>query len=129
MCQEKVNKPTILVSACLIGKKCRYNGGDKLNKEVLKLLENKNYIAVCPEVLGGLPVPREPATRYGDRVITNFTKRDVTSFFKIGALKTVQIVKKYNIEKAILKSKSPSCGENGITAESLKKRGVKLIWF
>ena len=129
MLDEKMNEIKILVSACLVGKKCRYDGKDKLNKEVIKLLGKRKYIAVCPEVLGGLPVPREPATRHDNKVITNYTKRDVTEFFKVGALKTLQLVKKYGIEEAYLKSKSPSCGENGITTEMLKKQGLNIKWF
>jgi len=129
MSPVKTNKEIVLVSACLIGKKCRYDGKHKLNPKVLQLLREKNYIAVCPEVLGGLSVPREPATRYNNKVITNFTQLDTTSFFKLGALRTLQTVKKYRVKKAFLKSKSPSCGENGITAEALKKQGIKIKWF
>jgi len=126
---EKMKEIEILVSACLVGKKCRYDGKDKLNKEVIKLLGKRKYIAVCPEVLGGLPVPREPATRCGNKIITNYTKLDVIAFFKVGALKTLQLVKRYNIKEAYLKSKSPSCGENGITTEMLKKQGLNIKWF
>ena len=119
----------VLVSACLLGVNCRYDGKNKLNPELLKRLKNFEVIPICPEVEGGLPTPREPATRTGNRVITNFTKRDVTPFFKLGALKAVQKAKKFNVKRAFLKSKSPSCGENGLTAEALKEKGVKIEWF
>ena len=119
----------VLVSACLLGLPCRYDGKDKRNPELLKKLEGKEVIPVCPEVEGGLPTPREPATREGDRVITNFTRRDVTAFFKVGALKALEKAKKGGVKRAYLKSKSPSCGEAGLTAEMLRKAGVEVEWF
>ena len=119
----------ILVSACLLGIPCRYDGKHKKNPELLKKLEGKEIIPVCPEVEGGLPTPREPATREGDRVITNFTRRDVTPFFKVGALKALEKAKKRNVKRAYLKSKSPSCGEEGLAAELLRKNGVEVEWF
>ena len=119
----------VLVSACLLGVNCRYDGRNKKNEKLIQMLKDKEIIAVCPEVEGGLPTPREPATREGDRVITNFTRRDVTSFFRVGALKTLQKAKRFGIKKAFLKSKSPSCGENGITAELLQREGLDIEWF
>lgn len=119
----------VLVSACLLGLPCRYDGKDKRSPELLKKLGGKEVIPVCPEVEGGLPTPREPATREGDRVITNFTRRDVTAFFKVGALKALEKAKKGGVKRAYLKSKSPSCGEAGLTAEMLRKAGVEVEWF
>jgi uncharacterized protein YbbK (DUF523 family) len=121
----------VLVSACLLGFKCRYDGKHKRCEKLLNTLKEKNLeaVPVCPEVEGGLPVPREPATREGARVITNFTRRDLTDFFKLGALKTLQRAKREGIRKAFLKSKSPSCGEEGLAAELLKKNGVEVEWF
>ncbi len=124
-----MGKEKVLVSACLLGKRCRYDGRDKLNPQLLEKLKDFEVVEVCPEVEGGLPTPREPATRRGDRVITNFTKRDVTDFFRVGALKALSKVKKYGVKRAFLKSKSPSCGESGLTAETLQKAGVKVGWF
>jgi len=122
-------KEKILVSACLLGKNCRYNGTNKRNEKVLEFLKDKEIVEICPEIEGGLPTPREPATREGDKIITNFTGRDITSFFRIGALKAVQKAKQFRIKKAYLKSKSPSCGENGLTAERLKEIGIDIEWF
>jgi len=119
----------VIVSSCLLGKNCRYNGANKRNEKVLELLKDKEIVEICPEVEGGLPTPREPATRERDKVITNFTRRDVTSFFKVGALKAVQKAKLHGVKKAFLKSKSPSCGENGLTAEKLKELGIDISWF
>ncbi|HIO42190.1 MAG TPA: DUF523 domain-containing protein [Aquifex sp.] len=119
----------VLVSACLLGVNCRYDGRNKKNEKLIQMLKDKDIIAVCPEVEGGLPTPREPATREGDRVITNFTRRDVTPFFRVGAVKALQKAKRFGIKKAFLKSKSPSCGENGITAELLQREGLDIEWF
>ncbi len=123
------DKEPVLVSSCLLGVNCRYDGKNKLNRELLEKLENKEIIPICPEVEGGLPTPREPATRIENRVITNFTQRDVTKFFRIGALKALSKARKYKIKKAYLKSKSPSCGENGLAAELLKQQGINIEWF
>ncbi len=108
---------------------CCYDGRNKKNEKLLQMLRDKEIIAVCPEVEGGLPTPREPATREGDRVITNFTRRDVTPFFRVGAVKALQKAKRFGIKKAFLKSNSPSCGENGITAELLQREGLDIEWF
>ncbi|NPB04946.1 MAG: DUF523 domain-containing protein [Aquificae bacterium] len=124
-----MGKEKVLVSACLLGKNCRYDGGNKLSPELLKRLKDFEVVEVCPEVDGGLPTPREPATREGDRVLTNFTRRDVTAFFRAGALKALEKAKRAGVKRAFLKSKSPSCGEEGLTAELLKKAGVKVEWF
>ena len=119
----------VLVSACLLGVNCRYDGGNKLNKELLNKLKGYEVIPICPETEGGLPTPREPATREGNKVITNFTKRDVTPFFKLGALKALEKAKAMGVKRAFLKSKSPSCGEEGLTAQKLIESGIKVEWF
>ena len=124
-----MEREKVLVSACLLGENCRYDGRNKLNPRLVERLKNCEVIPICPEVEGGLPTPREPATRKGDKVITNFTQRDVTPFFKAGALKAVQKAKKYRIKRAFLKSKSPSCGREGIAAQLLQEEGVITEWL
>lgn len=124
-----MEREKVLVSACLLGINCRYDGRNKLNPQLVERLKNCEVIPICPEVEGGLPTPREPATRKGDKVITNFTQRDVTPFFKAGALKAVQKAKKYRIKRAFLKSKSPSCGREGIAAQLLQEEGVQTEWL
>jgi len=119
----------VLVSACLLGQNCRYDGKNKKNEQLLKLLKDFEVIPICPEVEGGLPTPREPATREGDRVITNFTRRDVTPFFRVGALKALDKARRFGVKKAFLKSKSPSCGEQGLTAQLLRESGISVEWF
>ena len=140
----------ILVSSCLCGEKCKYNGNDNLNPEVVAYLKQKEVLQVCPEVLGGLSTPRTPAEIVGGSAIDVIegnarvmTKEgdDVTKAFIEGALKVVEIAKQFNVQEAILKSKSPSCGKgeiydgsfnhnlivgNGITAEMLLREGIKV---
>lgn len=102
-----------IVSACLAGVNCKYNGGNCLIQEIKDLVDEGEAIAVCPEVLGGLPIPREPAERIGNQVIT-ISGKDVTKEYELGAQKTLELCQKYNVTEVILKSKSPSCGLSGI---------------
>lgn len=130
-----------LCSACLLGVKCRYNGRDSRNKRVVELLKTEPLIPVCPEQLGGLPTPREPAEIVGRKVLTKSGK-DVTENFIRGAKETLKIAKLLGVKEAILKQGSPSCGcgriydgtfsgktvkGNGITAAMLIKHGIKVI--
>jgi uncharacterized protein YbbK (DUF523 family) len=131
----------ILVSACLLGINCKYDGTSNKNEKILKLARDFILIPVCPEILGGLPTPREPAERKGKKVITNSGK-DVTKYFEKGAKEVLKIAKILKIKKAILKQKSPSCGcgkiydgtfsgklikGDGITTKVLKKSGIKVF--
>jgi uncharacterized protein YbbK (DUF523 family) len=133
--------PMKLCSACLLGIKCRYNGKSALNKKVVKLLETETLVPVCPEQLGGLPTPREPAERRGNKVFTRSGK-DVTMEFERGARQVLKIAKLLGIKEAILKQGSPSCGcgkiyngsfskkiieGDGVTTALLKKNGIKII--
>jgi len=132
----------ILVSACLLGAKCQYNGENDFTKELLEFLKDKGeFIAVCPEVLGGLPIPRDGAEIVKGKVKT--TKGDdVTKEFLSGAEKVLEIAKENNVDLAILKAKSPSCGVgtiydgtfsrklingDGVTAALLRKNGIKVM--
>lgn len=101
----------ILVSACLAGKRCRYNAENKPNENVIALKEKYDLILVCPEVLGGLETPRSPAEIRGKKVISKDGK-DVTEMFETGAKKTLEIAKQNKCRAAVFKSKSPSCGKN-----------------
>ena len=131
----------ILVSACLLGDNCKYNGGNNQNDELISLLKKHEVIKVCPEVMGGLSTPRLSSEIKNAKVI-NTDNIDVTEYFKIGAEKTLEIAKKNNIKYAILKSNSPSCGYgkiydgsfshtlidgNGITADLLSKNGIIIL--
>ncbi len=118
----------ILVSSCLLGVNCKYNGGNNLNKELVEFLKKYNVISACPEVLGGLPTPRIPSEICGGKVI-NEEGSDVTDNFKLGAKKTLEIAKENDCTHAIFKKNSPSCGFNGVydgtfTSRIIKKNGI-----
>lgn len=131
----------IMVSACLVGKNCKYSGGNNYNEKVCKYLEGREYITICPECDGGLSIPRDPSEISGGRVYSK-SGRDVTAEFILGAQKALEAAKKYNISLAILKQSSPSCGSgsiydgsftgnkipgDGITAALLKQSGIKIL--
>jgi len=134
-------KKNLLVSACLLGLPCRYDGQCHPFAGMAALLEKYVPIPVCPEVLGGLPTPRIPAERQGDRVITR-DGRDVTDAYCRGAEETLRIAHLSDCEAALLKERSPSCGSgtiydgtfthtsipgDGVTVELLKKSGVAVF--
>ncbi|HML67136.1 MAG TPA: DUF523 domain-containing protein [Clostridia bacterium] len=134
------SKP-ILISACLLGVPCRYDGTGTGDKRILSLAETHHLVPVCPEQLGGLPTPRPPAERHDTRVLTR-DERDVTAAFARGAEETLRLAKLFSCRIAILKSNSPSCGSgqiydgcfcgrlipgDGMTAALLKAEGLTVL--
>jgi len=133
----------ILVSACLLGCACRYDGASKPCQKVIDLAKENVLIPVCPEQMGGLTTPRNPSERQmGKDLILMNNGTDVTENYKRGVECTLNIAKLNNIDYAILKSGSPSCGHgliydgsfsgkkiegNGITTEALLNAGYKVI--
>lgn len=128
----------ILVSACLLGACCRYDGKSVPNEDIIALGKKHQLVPVCPEQLGGLPTPREPAEIKDGRVVTR-DGRDVTEQFERGASETVKLAKTLECEMAVLKERSPSCGckkiydgsfsgntviGNGVTARMLIQNGI-----
>ncbi|HAL09111.1 MAG TPA: DUF523 domain-containing protein [Staphylococcus sp.] len=126
----------IVISACLVGEQVRYDGNHKLDLFYKNLIDNKIAISVCPEILGGLQVPREPAEIIGGdgydvwneqaKVVT-VSGQDVTHQFKEGAKRALSIIKDLDAQTVILKSDSPSCGSTVIydgTFTGNKKEGV-----
>ncbi len=99
----------VAVSACLVGKNTKYNGKNNYNEAVMKYLLDKEYVTICPEVIGGLPTPRVPSERKENKVI-NKIGEDVTINFFDGAQKEIEKLLKENINIIIVKEKSPSCG-------------------
>ena len=99
----------ILVSACLLGCRCRYDGASKKHPLVKRLAERHTLVPVCPEQLGGLPTPRPPAERRGARVVTG-AGTDVTEPYRRGAEETLRLCRVLGCEAAVLKERSPSCG-------------------
>ena len=130
----------LLVSACLLGERCRYNGGSNYDPAVAALACRFELVPVCPERLGGLPTPRVPSERVGDRIV-NRAGEDVTAAFQLGAERTLEIALAGDIRLAVLKERSPSCGYgtiydgtftgavvpgSGAAAELLSRRGIKI---
>lgn len=130
----------LLVSACLLGENCKYSGGNNYTPAVEALKERFEVIPVCPEQLGGLPTPRVPSERVGDRVLTR-EGMDVTEAFALGAGRTLAIAKANGAGYAVLQERSPSCGGEcvydgtfsgklipgqGVTAQLLAENGVKV---
>lgn len=141
----------ILVSGCLCGINCKYDGNNNLNEKVLELLRQGKAIPVCPEQLGGQATPREAHEIVnGDgamvldgkcRVLGRDVSDDVTAEFIKGAEETLNIARELKIDAAILKARSPSCGKgiiydgtfsggkktgNGVTAELLIRNNIKI---
>ena len=106
-------KEKILVSACLLGLPCRYDGRSKPNEAVISLKEKYELIPFCPEIYGGLETPRIPSERVGDRVVMK-NGRDVTENYKRGAEGALYLCKTLGIKRAVLKERSPSCGKGKI---------------
>ncbi len=103
----------LLVSACLLGEKVRYDGGDSRQVGLLETWQAEGrVIALCPEVAGGLPVPRAPAEIQTDGRIINIEHEDVTDAFERGAQKALELCEKHGIRIAVLKEGSPSCGSS-----------------
>ena len=99
----------IMVSACLVGDNCKYNGGNNLNEKLMKLLAGNEVIPVCPEQMGGLPTPRVSA-EIRDGVVTAKDGRIVDSEFRVGVAKCLEIARREQPNLIILQSRSPSCG-------------------
>ena len=99
----------VMVSACLLGENCKYNGGNNKNEKLLTLLSGHEIIPICPEVFGGLPVPRVPAEIRDGKVI-NRNGEDVSDAFRTGAQRTLEIAQQMKPDMIILQSRSPSCG-------------------
>ena len=130
----------VLIRACLLGFECKYCGGsNKLTERQLAALgERFRLIPVCPETAGGLPTPRDPSERLGDKVVSN-QGRDVTAQYQKGAETALWLARRYDCKAALLKENSPSCGSgqiydgsftgklipgDGVAAEELKKEGL-----
>lgn len=99
----------LLISSCLVGNNTKYNGKNNYLPLIEKLKDKYNLIVICPEVMGGLSIPRDPSEIKGDKVISN-KGNDVTKEYNLGAKIALDLAKKYNCKKALLMEKSPSCG-------------------
>ena len=133
----------ILISACLLGYCCRYDGSSngRPAAELLALKKRYHLIPICPEQLGGLTTPRLPAERLGDRVV-NTQGDDITAQYERGAREALRMARLFDCSVAVLKSRSPSCGPTevydgtfthtvvqrpGTTAELLLQNGLEVL--
>ncbi|MCR5767214.1 MAG: DUF523 domain-containing protein [Lachnospiraceae bacterium] len=131
----------IMVSACLLGQDCKYSGGNNYSPKVMEFLEGHEVIPVCPEVAGGLPVPRTPC-EIVDGIVTDADGISRDTEFREGARKCLETALKENVELAVLQPRSPSCGVgkiydgtflgrlipgNGVFAELLMENGIRTI--
>ena len=134
-------KTKIIVSACLLGENCKYNGGNNKCDDIIALAEKFEIIPVCPECFGGLPIPRVPSEIRDGRVYSK-TGEDLTEAFLSGAEQTLYIAREANAPCAVLKENSPSCGfgkiydgtfsgnkidGNGITAQLLYDNEIQIF--
>lgn len=130
-----------MVSACLAGIACRYDGRSNLRPEIAELVRRGEAVPVCPEILGGLPTPRTPSEQKDGRVVFA-TGEDVTREFTSGAEAALYIAEEYGCCAAVLKARSPSCGcgriydgsfthtlvdGDGLFAALLRKKGFQLF--
>ena len=133
-------KKSLLISACLLGAPCRFDGKSVPRVDFSALSERYNLIPVCPEIYGGLSTPRVPSERRFDRV-TMKDGKDVTNEFFKGAEVTLDFARKFSASAALLKERSPSCGHgeiydgsfggtlipgSGVTAEMLENSGIRV---
>ncbi len=141
----------LLISACLAGVNCKYNGGSNEVDKIRKIAQEEKAILICPEQLGGLPTPRLPCeivggdgkkVLQGEAKVLDQNGRDQTPFFIKGAQETLKIAKLCGVQIAILKARSPSCGSgmiydgsfqgrkkrgDGVTAALLKENGIDVF--
>ena len=109
------NKEIVVVSACLVGENCKYNGKNNKNEKIIQFLEDKEVVLVCPEMMGGLSCPRlKSEIVEGSDVVVNELKEDVSEFFFRGAKIALDRVLECGANVAVLKEKSPSCGSKKI---------------
>ena len=134
-------KRNLLISACLLGIPCRYDGKRVTKVDISALREKYNLIPICPEIYGGLPTPRIPSERVGGRVLMK-DGCDVTENYKRGAEASLDIAKANGVSLALLKARSPSCGKgliydgsfsgtltegDGVAAELLMKEEITVF--
>lgn len=130
----------LLISACLLGVRCRYDGVSRVHPLVEQLAAHHTLVTVCPEQLGGLPTPRTPSERQGEQVVSA-AGEDVTAQYRRGAEESLRLCRLFGCEAAVLKERSPSCGHgqvydgsfsgtltegDGVTAELLTSHGIPV---
>lgn len=133
----------ILVSHCFLGEPCRYDGQSRLDRQIVELHRaGHQVIPVCPELLGGLDVPRSPAEIQPDGRVLTRDGQDVTAAYRAGAERVLEIAREHNCTVAVLKARSPSCGSGkiydgtfthtlksgwGVAARLLAEAGIEVM--
>ena len=140
--QECMVKESLLVSACLLGEPCRYDGKSVPCREVIELGDRFELVLVCPEQLGGLPTPRTPSEVQPDGRVVDREGIDRTAAFRAGAEAALAIAREHGCQRAILKENSPSCGSTrvydgtfsgvlvpgmGVAAALLRAAGLEVL--
>lgn len=131
----------VLVSSCVMGKNCKYNGGNNYNPKVMEFLKDKDVIEICPELLANLPIPR-PSAELVDDVVMNINGENVDKEYRHAVEISMKEIEHMDIDLAILQSRSPTCGVNqvydgsftgklvkgqGVFAQALIRAGYKVI--
>lgn len=131
----------VLVSACLLGENCKYNGGNNYNSAVAEFAKDKEVLAICPEMMAGMGCPRVPI-EIVDGVLTDRNGNNVDAAMREAIEKAMEIIRKEEIQCAVLQSRSPTCGVNkvydgtfsgklidgsGIFVQALKNAGYQVI--
>jgi uncharacterized protein YbbK (DUF523 family) len=138
----QADQPAILVSACLLGVACTHRGESKANEAVGRLAAVARLVPVCPEVAGGLPIPRPSAEIGPDGRVRTASGEDVTEFYERGAAHAAALARDEDVRRAVLKARSPSCGSRqiydgthsgvlidgeGVAAAALRRAGVEVV--
>lgn len=140
--QDPVDRPRVVVSACLLGAQCNHLGAGRIHPAVASLAGEARLIPVCPEVAGGLPTPRPAAERGPDGRVQTAAGDDVTVFYERGAAHAVAVARAAGAVRAVLKARSPSCGSgqiydgshrqvlracDGVTTEAFRAAGIGVL--
>lgn len=131
----------VLVSGCLLGENCKYNGGDNYNPRIVEFLKDKEVISVCPEIMAGMGCPRNPI-EIVDGVLKDCHGKNVDSLLRKSVMEIMERIRDEEIQCAVLQSRSPTCGVNqvydgtfsgklipgsGVFAKSLMDAGYRVI--
>lgn len=131
----------VLVSSCILGRNCKYNGGNNLNSNVIKFLKDKEVVEICPELLANMPIPR-PSAELVKGIVTDIYGNNVDDSYQHASQLALEKIKDIEIDLVILQSKSPTCGVNqiydgsftnkliegqGLFAKALIQAGYKVL--
>lgn len=131
----------VLVSSCVLGKNCKYNGGNNYNPRVIEFVKDKEVVEICPELLAGLPIPR-PSAELVDGIVMGIDGKNVDKEYHYAVDMAMKKIEYLDVDLVILQSRSPTCGVNhiydgsftgklikgsGLFAQALIKAGYKVV--